>query len=494
MTKLPIAGRERHDHAACPICGFHARANAPLPVCHDGPLGTRIRKRLREATRLVALSTVFVTVSCEWSNAVSDLQITLMPNADGTELMLSHSLFDIAGSNVGVHLAVDIEMGGADDSVVVHPADVASLSGGRFVVLDRADATLNVFDPTGELVARADLKGGGPGEFDEPIGMTAIQDRIIVFQLSATRSLTSLTPSGQLLATVSSPIAGDWSTARTRAPRLLMEAPLGHTAEDWTRRIGPYDDTSFVFQIQPDELAKGTFADEYTPSAALVRFNRDLTVIDTVVVLPAAPIRQGTQVVANQLTRVEEPIFASRPQWAGGDGWFAIGHGDSSSVVVRLDGEGGEVRISWPDQVIEITDEHKLARARWSGEHTLRTMPSARENFSRMSEREVERQYRAHAARLPFADLVPKLMALHGSGQCLWLVGFNPEDYADGSGLTLVAVNVRERTLVGLVRLPRSDTRVRHVDQRGIYATYRDQDNVFRVVRYAYNGDWCGDA
>lgn len=104
---------------------------------------------------------------------------------------------------------------------------------------------------------------------------------------------------------------------------------------------------------------------------------------------------------------------------------------------------------------------------------------------------------------LAFPDSMPHLTAAYAVDQCLFLAGVQPSDWADGTALTWVVVNVTTNTLEGVFRLePPRDARIRLLQRRGVavrdfdrsfaYVTYRDNDGLSRVERYRLPALECG--
>lgn len=97
-----------------------------------------------------------------------------------------------------------------------------------------------------------------------------------------------------------------------------------------------------------------------------------------------------------------------------------------------------------------------------------------------------------------FAELAPTVTAAYGVGPCLFLAGFAPSDWADGTALTWVVINVRRGSLEAVVRLSppefflegsrleaeRHGAAVRAFDSRFAFTISRDDDGAFLVQRY----------
>lgn len=63
-----------------------------------------------------------------------------------------------------------------DDAEPLGKVEDLALWGGRLLVVDGMEATLRVFDESGNLIRRIGRTGDGPGEFREPIAAVALQD------------------------------------------------------------------------------------------------------------------------------------------------------------------------------------------------------------------------------------------------------------------------------------------------------------------------------
>src|SRR5690606_22067860 len=114
----------------------------------------------------------------------------------------------------------------------------------------------------------------------------------------------------------------------------------------------------------------------------------DARVRDTLVVLAGAPTLRSEQDVAAPATGAtlrqtmwKQPLFSGRPVWAAGRGWLALGHGDSSHVVVRSLAGDTLVLVRWPGARSPIGDADRTDGALWSMVYRLLDMSGGLEFF-----------------------------------------------------------------------------------------------------------------
>lgn len=192
-----------------------------------------------------------------------------------------------------------------------------------------------------------------------------------------------------------------------------------------------------------------------------------------------------------------QPLFSARPVWAVGEGWLALGHGDSSQVVVRsLHSADTLAVIRWPARRDGVTEDDRIEAAKWVVASRILRFSAPREEFAKQSPLQLRRGIEWEASEvIEFAELAPTVTALYGAGNCLFLAGYSPRDWGDGTALTWVAVNVREGSLQGVFRLvppapakpmelDRRGAAVRAFDTRYAYTIHLDGDGVGHVNRY----------
>lgn len=409
---------------------------------------------------------------------------------------LSRSLNDVAAGQVRAEtLSVDLTLGAAENGFG-HLIDVTTFPDGRIAVADYMEKTIWLFGPHGERLGSVGREGKGPGEFVDPVAVTTIGDYLVVHQTAGVL-FTIFHEDGSVVGT-SPPQQfrdADWRAFYFRATHPLpSELEFQSTMEDWTRRIGSYDSRTFVFQIQPNEVnatLKNVPFPYDSPPVYLVRLDITGTVLDTVATTYAPPsILTSVQFGTPTYT---QPIFARRPIWASGPGWFATGHGSRPQIEVRFFPGDATLILRWPDVARPLTHEEKSQAAAWYYRQQ-RYYPGGErreELWNNRSQRERGRAIQRFVDFYAFAEAAPQVTAAFGAGACLWLSGFYPVDYADGTALTWVIVNLEEERSSRVVRVPRVGSRVRHVDRTAIYTSYRDNDGVHFVERHTVPGLRC---
>ncbi len=366
-------------------------------------------------------------------------------------------------------------------------ADVTELPDGRVLVLNRRDRTIVSVSSTGVVGPTLARSGDGPGELGVPYALERVGQTLIVLQtLPVGGTLTALTLDGRNPRGRSPPVTGDWALMTQRGPNVLLDFPTQSGIEDWSRRLARLSDSTFVVGVRDEPPPLGTPGTEYAPDDDFhyLFFGASLDLRDTLATLPAPRSYFTTQGSEGQPPRVGEALFSARPIFAAGEGWYALGHGDSAAVSVVFPATGKQVRIVWPSEDEPISETEKLHAAHWASVYTARAFTDAREQFASMSavkRREAEKLYLGF---LQFAEKAPQLSAAHGSGRCLWLSGLSASDFFDGTGSTWIGINVAEGKLVGIVKTPGVDQRIRHVSGRGFYAKQFDDDDEAVLVRY----------
>jgi hypothetical protein len=429
----------------------------------------------------------------------ADLQATIDSTITGVRILeLSHTLREVArGEVAAISLEPELTIGGPDGPVGM-AMDLASLGGGRFAVLDRLERQVVIFDSLGAVVARYGREGKGPGEYTSPYALAALGGgRLVVWQSNASLAFTVLDiEDGRVLATSPQVAKGDWSRPFFREPTINVNG-IQQGPEDVTRRLGRHGSDGFLHQLQENEheyLHSGTPYPD-APEVYLIRYDSDAAVVDTVAVLAGPPIREQGR-LGDGYVLYKEPLFSGRPVWAAGDGWIALGHGDSTAVTVRtFEGDTLTV-VRWPGRRERLQDSNRLEASRWGIAMQIINNSDSRRMVEKASSKDLRKGIRYDAENfLSFADSIPHLTAAYAEDQCLFLTGFHPRDWPDGTALTWIAVNARTAALEGVFRfepprgatLPRLERRgaaVRDFDRHFAYLTFRDDDGLSTITRY----------
>lgn len=413
-------------------------------------------------------------------------------------LVLSHSPHDVArGKVVAQQLRADLLLGGSQDGFG-HLADVTTFPDGRILILDRSEKAIWLYDRDGGRIARYGREGRGPGEFSDPVALATVSNRLVIMQPDPVRSFTILTSQGDPVATAPPHQFGDadWHMAYMRGTLQALDYPYQMASEDWTRRLGSYDDTSFAYQFQLDERMAEMHGEPFAldhPPAYLTRFNLAGILLDTIAHL-SAPASRVYMSGPNVQPQFDQPIFAARPVWAAGSGWFAIGHGEDNRVEILMFRDSSRSLLRWSQARAPLSDRDRSQAALWLKELAIRDRPDGeklRQEWNVTSESGKRDWIEWHEEFWDFPIHPPSVTAMYGAGACLWLAGFASADYADGTALTWIVINVRDARVERVVRIPRRGSRVRHVDHAAIYASFRDENSLHYLERYRVTGLPC---
>jgi hypothetical protein len=383
-------------------------------------------------------------------------------------------------------------------------ADVASLGSGRVAVVDKLEKKITIFDSLGNRTARFGREGRGPGEYRWPWAMTVVGENLVVWQNTPSSTFTVLAPDGKVIATGSRTVEGDWIRPGFRFPLLNLELEqMG--PEDVTRRLDAFGDSGFVHQLQIDEqvqIRSGGPRDFPAPPVYLIRYDLSATVRDTIAIMVGPPTLRYRREFRGVLPFYEQPLFSGRPVWATGEGWIALGHGDSTRVVVRGFQGDTSLIITWPESRHDVTEADKINASKWILAIRIMNRPESLTIYEGISPGEREHAVDNTAFNLtPFAKVAPTVTAAYGYRKCLFLSGFSSEDWVDGTSSTWIVINVDKKTIEGVIRIPESDSAglkfdrhgvlVRDFDDRFVFTVARDRDGVFLLRRYRLPGIDC---
>jgi hypothetical protein len=324
------------------------------------------------------------------------LTTELTETAGSRTPVLSHTPSEVLRGGERTQVAPDLVLGGGPDGFA-YIVDVTAV-GGKMFVLDGLAHQVRVFDAIGGETGQFGRRGEGPGEFRTPIAIVAVGDELVTWQSPKSRALAVWNLERGLLASGAAPIDGDWDNGSSRKPVLI--GPINTGPEDQRQRLRAAGGHHFIHEVHPDEEVFRRAGEPYpyeVPPAHLVRYNLNLEIIDTVSVLAGAELEIiEEEILIRGTDRVEflpfahERYYASRPVWATGADWLAVGHGDSTKVVVRrFDGEP-LLDIRWPARRREVREEDMREAAKWMLAYQILQASNSRESFEGLSRKEIE--------------------------------------------------------------------------------------------------------
>ena len=374
-------------------------------------------------------------------------------------------------------------------------ADIAALGDGRFAVLDRVDKSITVFDSSGQVTRKFGREGKGPGEFNYPWAITAVGDRIVVWQWAPNQTFITFDTGGNVLATAGERIDGDWRRYAFRTPSINIEGDQ-RGIEDITRRLVSLSDSEFAHMVQPDEIKRileGKWQEEMPPPSMVVRYEESLDIRDTVAVLDGARLLLRKEIPRGMGPIVEQSFFAGLPFIAAGNGWLATGHGDSTRL--RVVGEDGTpLLIIQFSQAQSVSLQNKVDAAEWYTAIESINSPASYKRYREIGVREFRKQLRKWLPSLPFAKAMPIVGAAYGVNDCLFLAGSSSDDSPDGTSLTWAVINVRTGSLLSAIRIPPRGSRklphqrypvsMRTFDDHFAYVVTRNEDGMSLLHRF----------
>lgn len=326
-------------------------------------------------------------------------------------------------------------------------------------------------------------------------------------QNEPTRAFTVFRADGAVVATGPAEPKGDWHRPMYRHPLLgLLGFQMG--PEDVSRRLLPFGDSAFLHVLQENEFAPPDWSSptEYDAIPTyVIRYGLDARMRDTLAVLPGPPTLVE-EVWAGRTIIYSQPLWSGGPVLATGQDWYALGHGDSSHVVVRSSAGDTLLIVRWPDSRRAVLAEERVHAAKWSlSADFLRGIASRELANAEPHLVELEIDNRANNT-MQFADTMATIAAAYGIGRCLFLSGINPRDWQDGTSLTWVVIDVADGAFTHVIRLvPPEDAvssefeataergiAVRSFDTRHAFGSYRNSDGLSLVVRYPLPVDCSG--
>ncbi len=419
-------------------------------------------------------------------------------------LELSHTLREVArGDVIAQEIAPELVVGDQVDDEDVWFGGFSDLStahdDGGFTAVDHLQNQLLVFGASGELERRVGREGDGPGEFRRPWMIANVGGHWVVRQNSESPAFTVFDSLWNIRTTVPAQPEGDWSQPMFRRPDIRMGGfQMG--PEDVSRRLQPFGDSSFVHMLQVNEATQWDYSNPVEFEALptyLIRYSLDGIVLDTLAVMAGPPTRVD-EVWAGRTIFYSQPLFSGRPVWATGRDWYAIGHGDSTQVAI-YDLEGQPLlKLALPKRRRAVSLEDRQSAANWMTAATLNNTPSSMQRAIRDGPRRQMEVQEFLATDTPFADSIPHVTALYGAGPCLFLSGFDSGDWADGTALSLVVVDVHRREVLTVIRIrPPTDgalpefpdlsehgSRVVHLSKRFLFTARLTREGSLAVERF----------
>ncbi len=358
----------------------------------------------------------------------------------------------------------------------VNIIDVAISRRGLLAVLthDRVYVYDNAMD---SLLSSWGTVGRGPGELQRPVGLTWMGPYVVLLQgLSGSATLAIYDGmTGSVIKAGGSPTPkGDWLSYEARGPALFQDYPSGSGPEDWSRRIGPWDSSSFLLHIQEGESGQGTSTDGIEkPPLELTLVDSNLSKSQVLVDLPSPPSMMWHQGDERRPRSYWERLFVKRSTWGRGSTWLATASAGDTTATVKYN-DHGELLIAWPrgSRIVSKAD------MKYTSAHASAYVNRTRIRATQRTRRSAGELTRAFMRFFQFADSTPEATALLAAGNCLLIAPFAPRDFIDGTATSWLRIWGRgSATMSDAVFLGETDVRVYTADHAGIYGrTYGSRD------------------
>jgi hypothetical protein len=424
--------------------------------------------------RSLALSTSLAIAGCTRNAPTAALSSTVTDSAGISIITLARPLADVALGLAGAANDSGRKLFELDS--LDHPVAVAFRRDGSIAIVDRTEWKVLVVDSTGRSIDSLGRRGDGPGDLRVAGGIAALGDALIVLQSYPTNTLTRFVP-GSAPLTTSPPIPGDWDGWMWEQRDIGLEFPIQSAPEIWSRRLRALDDTTFLAYVGP--------IDTDTSAAArghLLRFGRDLKLIDTVASVDPPHRAQKALDDPNAAPGMFREVWGTHPLWGAGEGSIAIARSDSARVQV-IDRDGGLLaEIRWSPASAPVTEVDRAALGDRIIQATIAASPEALKNYQRTSESDRKAMIDQFMATFHLAALRPEISGLFISGRCLWMAGFDVQDDAEGTAHKWLQLDLDHPTEPRIITIGRAGERVVAID-RGKAATIRIDDDGVRQVR-----------
>ncbi|HEY8468942.1 MAG TPA: 6-bladed beta-propeller [Longimicrobiales bacterium] len=300
-------------------------------------------------------------------------------------------------------------------------AQVAFDARDNLYVLDRGNHRVLVYDAAGRFVRELGRQGGGPGEFQAPLGFAVGRDGTVIVADAAHRNLTIFRPDGELDRTVPfDPAVGAFFRSVQPHPRggVLIEPAGVRQGRDGPQ---PYDSLPVLWMRLDTADAKAT----------------------QLVAVPAPPTRvarSGTPTTGLRVQVTPPPVFSPQLRWGPlPDGGLALTYETGYRVhVMGPDGKTQRV-IERPFRPRKVTERDKERareerRARLErGTGVVRvTVTDAGRSTSiggRLPQAEIDR----NLASMEFAETIPVIFGLRTDplGR-IWVQRTDTREYGPG--------------------------------------------------------------
>lgn len=391
-----------------------------------------------ERALVLALLAIGVAIAgCGGESAVRGEWVGTVDTVSGVPV-INNPARPIWGPETAWRLEEDLSIGAVEGdphyefSVI---ADLETDDGGRIYVLDREGRRISIYDPSGTFIAAFGRRGGGPGEFEDPVSLHWSADTLVVWDRRL-RRLSYFNPEGRLLRDV-----------RVELPFGVSRLEFRQDGRVWAQR-GP----SYSMPPRPDVEGIGWL---------LVVDLGDQSVDTVLRWQDKSRIAARTE---NFMTMV--PVYyQSRVQWTVGP--------DDRIYVAR--GETYEIELYAPAGTQIATIRRAFDRARVTAVD--------RDSVSVWVERRAEQAG-------PYEDLVRKNVEIREVKPAIADIVVSDDDYFwvrihtenDWTEHSWDVLDPRGRYL-GTVSLP-PRLRVEHITTTALYGVWRDELDVQYVRRY----------
>lgn len=356
-------------------------------------------------------------------------------------------------------------VGTGTDGLFVDVAAATRTAAGSFAVLDRANRTVTLVGSEGKVLSSFGRRGDGPGEFQDPRDLVALEGTLVVWDLRQ-GAFHAFDQSGRFIRRSRLPEPGDFANLTGRIDLEL---------EDLSRRMATTPAARAIFiQVEDNERElldpEAREIEHVARSGFIIAYDPALSAGDTLVTY-SAPTRSLSPATPSY----GPPIFARQHSWDVG--YPGLLHGSNDVPHLRLIDFSGNplAELTWEGTRRGVVAEDRLAHVRSYYREQAPNLPShVRDEWDGNALLQEQA-----AERIAVADSTPVFARSWLAGRCAAVSPFDPEQASDGTAQRVALVSLEDGAVVGriafgepgrdrLLWLSATAILTRHVDSLGV--------------------------